>query len=225
MIRELTALALLGALALPARAEDPDDAKAKIQNQLETTKISLEFTDAGLNEVVDFLHEVTQINIVLSKEVQQRVREGELKITLRLEDLQLRAALKLMLSLHDLTAVVRSGVLLIMTKEERGGEVEMKMIDVRDLLMRIEDFAAPEINLRDPNDGDMRGVGITPPDDKPFEHPDSLLEIVRNATGGDTVWGRDGVSIAISNGMLIVAHNPEVLKQVEELVLSLRQYK
>ena len=56
-------------------------------------------------------------------------------------------------------------------------------------------------------------------------HDFAHLEFIRNATGGDTTWGKDGVSISIENGLLIVVHNPEVQKEVQQLILSLRQYK
>jgi len=217
-------LALAGAMALPARADDRD-ARSSILARLESQKISLDFRDAGLDEVMDFLHEVTGINIVLSKAVQDRVRGGELKVDVKLTDMQLRPALKLMLQMHDLTAVVQKGVLLIQSKEERESEAKMEILDVKDLLMRIEDFPGPGLELAAGDDGGPTSI-LTPPEETDaFSSPDSLVDIIRNATGGDAVWGRDMVSLAIQNGMLIIVHNPEVVKEVRDLVIALRQFK
>lgn len=227
MIRRLAAVALLGALALPARAEDPDAVKAEVLNKLENTKISLDFKDTALNEVVDFLHEVTGINFVLSKAVQEKSKGGELKVDIKLEELPLRTALRLMLDLQDLTLVYRKGVLMVETKEERGAEVEMKMYDVKDLLMKIRDFAGPSLELSSGEGGDTPTTGLVEPSESehPFDDPESLVSIIRNATGGDSTWSKDGASIAISNGLLVVVQSESVQKEIQDLIVSLRQFK
>ncbi|MCE9583155.1 MAG: hypothetical protein K8T20_11745 [Planctomycetes bacterium] len=226
MIRKISAMLLAGALSMPVWADDAEETKSKILNRLENTKISLDFKDTALDEVVDFLHEVTQINFVLSKAVREKTKAGELKVDVKLADMQLKSALKLVLELNDLTLVFKNGVLLIETKEERGSEIEMKMFDVKDLMMKIEDFAAPTIELKESTDSVGPSIDIGPePTGHPFESKEKLVEIIRAATGGDSTWGKDGVSIAIENGLLIVAHNPEVQKEVEQLILSLRQFK
>ncbi len=225
MIRKLSAVLLAGTLATPSWADDADDVKAKILNRLENTKISLDFNDTSLEEVIDFLHEVTNINFVLSKDVREKAKNGELKVDVKLSELQLKAALRLVLSMHDLTAVYRNGVVVIETKEERGSEVAMKMYDVKDLMMKIEDFPAPTMELKS-SDEEPMGITIGPDDGgHPFGTVEELVGIIRNATGGDTTWGKDGVSIDIQNGLLIVVHSPEIQKEVQQLILSLRQFK
>lgn len=229
MIGRIGAMLLAGALALPAWAGDVDETKSKIVNRLENTKISLDFKDTNLEEVIDFLHEVTDINFVLSKEVREKAKGGELKVDVKLADMQLKAALKLMLEMHDLTAVYKNGVLVIESMDERGKEVEMKMYDVRDLMMKIEDFPAPTIELgtSEGDAGTPIGITIEPYDSgaHPFESKDELVNIIRNATGGDSTWGKDGVSIAISNGLLVVVQSGEIHKEIQDLIVSLRQFK
>jgi type II secretory pathway component GspD/PulD (secretin) len=224
MNRLLIAFLICAAPAFPARGEE--DQKAKVMGILETTEISLDFKGAPLDEVLDFLHEVTKVNFVLSKGVLEKVKGGELKVDIKLENMQVRKAIRVMLGLHDLVAVYRSGAIVVETKDERASEVEMKMFDVRDLMMRIRDFPGPSLDLAQDQSG-APTVGIAEPDDetRALEDPDTLVEILRNATGGDAVWGLDGVSIEVSNGMLIVSHNPEVLQQLQELIVSLRQFK
>lgn len=227
MIRRLAVVALLAAFALPARADDPDQTKKEILNKLEVTKISLDFNDASLEEVIDFLHEVTGINFVMSKAVQEKARGGELKVDIKLEELPLRTALKLMLEMHDLTLVYRKGVLMVETKEERGSELDMKMYDVKDLLMKIRDFAGPTLELSSGESGSEPTTGLVEPEDgeHPFDDPESLVNIIRNATGGDATWSKDGVSIAINNGLLIVVQSDDIQKEVQQLIVALRQFK
>lgn len=227
MIRKLAVAVLLGAFALPARAEDVDNSKKEILGKLESTKISLDFNDAALEEVIDFLHEVTGINFVMSKTVQEKSRGGELKVDIRLDELPLRTALKLMLDMHDLTLIYRKGVLVVVTKEEHGAELDMRMYDVKDLLMKIRDFPGPGLELSSGEEGSSPTTGLIEPEDgeHPFDDPESLVNIIRNATGGDSVWSKDGASITISNGLLIVVQSQEVQKEVQELIVSLRQFK
>jgi len=228
MIRCLVATAaLFAALALPVRADEVDEKKREIMNKLETTKISLDFKDTNLSEVIDFLHEVTGINFVLSKSVQEKARSGELKVDIKLEDLPLRTALKLLLNLQDLTLVYKKGVLMVETKEERGSEMDMQLYDVKDLLMKIRDFPGPSLELA-AGEGDAGPTtGIIEPEEgaHPFDDPESLVNIIRNATGGDSTWGKDGVSIAISNGLLVVVQSSEIHKEIQALIVSLRQFK
>jgi hypothetical protein len=225
MIRNWVVVLLAGALFSPAWADGADDSKAKIMNRLENTKISLDFSDTSLEEVIDFLHEVADVNFVLSRDVREKCRNGELKVDVKLSEMQLKAALKLILELHELTGVYKNGVIVIETKEERGGEVEMKMYDVKDLMMKIEDFPAPTIELRSSEEEPI-GITIGPDESRhPFTSVEELVGIIRNATGGDSAWGKDGVSIDIQNGLLIVVHNPEVQKEVQQLILALRQFK
>ncbi len=221
------AVLLAGLLVRPAAAGDPDDAKAGIINKLETTKISLDFKDTSLAEVLDFLHEVTGINFVMSKTVLERVRGGELKVDLKLNELKLRTALKLLFDLNDLALVYRKGVLMVETKEERGADTTMKLYDVKDLLMKIHDFPGPGLELSSGEDSASPTTGFVTPEDgeHPFDDPEALVAIIRNATGGDAVWGRDDVSIAISSGMLVVVQSEQVQKEIQELIVSLRQFK
>ncbi len=228
MIRCLVATAaLFVALALPVRADEVDEKKREIMNKLETTKISLDFKDTNLSEVIDFLHEVTGINFVLSKSVQEKARSGELKVDIKLEDLPLRTALKLLLNLQDLTLVYKKGVLMVETKEERGSEMDMQLYDVKDLLMKIRDFPGPSLELAAGEGEAGPTTGIIEPEDSahPFDDPESLVNIIRNATGGDSTWGKDGVSIAISNGLLVVVQSSEIHKEIQALIVSLRQFK
>lgn len=95
----------------PAEGRDPEWEVA-IMRKLETTKIDLDFTDASLEDVVDFLREYSGINI----EIDGKLRaDGTLakKLTIQLRDVTLKTALKLMLSQYGLTSACENHVLLI----------------------------------------------------------------------------------------------------------------
>jgi type II secretory pathway component GspD/PulD (secretin) len=225
-MRKLAVAAFVAAFALQLQAEEPDRVKHEIMNKLESTKISLDFRDTSLDEVMDFLHEVTGINFVMSKNVLEKVRGGEIKINIQLNEITLKTALRLMLDLQDLTLVYQKGVLIVETKEDHGAQVKMRMYDVKDLLMKINDFPGPQLELSSGEEGDSPTTGFIPEEtERPFDDPESLVQIIRNATGGDATWSKDNASIAISSGLLIVVQSDDVQKEVAQLITSLRQFK
>jgi hypothetical protein len=123
--------------------------------------------------------------------------------------------------------VYKKGVLMVETKEERGSEMDMQLYDVKDLLMKIRDFPGPSLELAAGEGEAGPTTGIIEPEEgaHPFDDPESLVNIIRNATGGDSTWGKDGVSIAISNGLLVVVQSSEIHKEIQALIVSLRQFK
>ena len=227
MIRKLVAGIILGSLAGAAGADDADAKKREVLAKLDSVKISLDFKGAQLDEVMEFMHETTQLNFVLSKAVQEKVRNGELKIDIKLDETPLKTALRLMLNLQDLTMAYKRGVFMVETKEERGSEMALNMYDVKDLLMKINDFPGPSLALDSGSDKGPSVVVGEPADEPahPFDDPHALVNIIRNATGGDAVWGKEGCSIDITNGMLVVVQSDDVKKEVQELIISLRQFK
>jgi hypothetical protein len=103
------------------------------------------------------------------------------------------------------------------------------MYDVKDLLMKIRDFPGPSMELAS-TDGDAGGptTGIVEPDETahPFDDPEALVNIIKNATGGDSVWGKDnGATIGISNGLLVVVQSGPLHREIQELIIALRQFK
>src|SRR6185503_7232011 len=108
-------LAFLAALALiggPAFAQD--NVKGEYENKLNNIKVTLDFTNAPLDSVVDYLREISGLNIF----VDSKVREKNLVISIKVTDITLRSIFGLMLKPHDCDIMFKDGVLQVMTKAD-----------------------------------------------------------------------------------------------------------
>lgn len=226
---------ILGVLALSIAGtawaqmgDTPGDSekRAEIVSKLRTMKVSLDFRETPLQDVIDFIREMTGINFVIDQKIYEEVEPDKLTITIKVDDLELRSALKLMLQMRGLTAVYRDGVLLIVTKQSQEENVFMKIYDVRDLLQPVRDFPGPEIALKSGDEEDS-GVGADVFDVGETNSPittDFIVDMIKKSTGGST-WDSDKCSIQVSNGLLIVVQSREVQTEVDHLINLLRQYK
>lgn len=212
-----------------AQSSDLGDAdkRAEILSKLRTMKVSLDFRDTPLQDVIDFIREMTGINFVIDQKVYEETEADKLTITIKVDDLELRSALKLMLQMRGLTAVYRDGVLLIVSQKSQEENVFMKIYDVRDLLQPVRDFAGPNISLATGEDGSPQGIdsaAFNTPENNTAMNPDFIVDTIKKACGGST-WDSDKCSIQISNGMLIVVQSRAVQDEVNGLIDQLRQYK
>ena len=153
----LTAL-ILAATALPALAQDGgaevvDQRKAEVINKLNSMRVSVDFTNTTLEEAVGFLRDFSGLNIIVDAEVYKNQSEDQLKVTLKVKDLLLKSVLKLMLSSRELTAMYKEGVVLVVPKGKIDKAVTLQLYDVRDLLVKIQDFAGPKVELVSPQKG------------------------------------------------------------------------
>ncbi len=93
--------------------ETPKDPTDALIDKVKRTKISLNFQDAPLTDVLMFYREFTRINIILGPEV---ARPEEVMITMKVEELPFDQALDLSLKMHDLDWCVEEGVVIVSTK-------------------------------------------------------------------------------------------------------------
>ncbi len=212
-----------------AQSSDLGDAdkRAEIMSKLRTMKVSLDFRDTPLQDVIDFIREMTGINFVIDQKVYEETEADKLTITIKVDDLELRSALKLMLQMRGLTAVFRDGVLLIVTQKSQEENVFMKIYDVRDLLQPVRDFPGPNISLAQGEDGATSGIdtsAFNTPESNTAITTDFIVDTIKKSCGGST-WDSDKCSIQISNGMLIVVQSRDVHEEVNRLIDQLRQFK
>jgi hypothetical protein len=114
--------------------------------------------------------------------------------------------------------------------------MELKFIDVSDLLHKVPNFAGPDIRVFDPEAcsegaGGGMGGGISFDDDEDYDPfgepfgPDEMTELIK-ANTGDENWpeemGGFG-TIELHRGKLIVCNTPEMVKQVEEIIERIRE--
>jgi hypothetical protein len=200
--------------------------REQIVSKLKNVRISLEFADTPLPEALDFIRSFSGIDFVIDAKVRERYPDDQLKVSLKVRDIPLESALKLLLGSRSLGAVYRDGVLLIVLKEDLDKDVALRMYDVRDLLMKIQDHPGPTIELKPPGTtGGVAGATFSL-DEAPKQLTEEfIVDIVKKNCGGTTWEQNPNASITLSNGLLMVVQSRRVHGEIQQLLGLLRQYK
>jgi len=201
-----------GALVVEAQ----DTVKHEYEGKLSNIKVTLDFQNAPLDQVVDYLREISGMNIFTDS----KVRDKNLVISIKVNEISLLSIFSLMLKPHGCDILFKDGVLQLMTKEDVADKtMKMEIYDCRDILYPISNFPGVDIDL-----GTMAGVITTPPEDAAGgEIP--IEEMVRAHTGGRS-WEENQKAVCkMQNGLLVIKNTPEVHKQVHRLLDLLRANK
>jgi len=228
-MRQTLTLAALLAFAGTAFAQESaqDPRKTEVINKLNSQRISLDFKDAPIEDVVNFLREFTGINFYIDPDIHAKLSEDQLKVTLKVKDLLLKSALKLMLTSKDMTAVYKEGVLVLQHREKAVSSTTMQVYDVRDLLFKLQDFPGPKVELTSASGGGtpLTGATFTLEEPKSVISEEFITEIVKTNTG-DRSWDENpNASINLANGLLVVTQTRKVHEEIKRMLNLLRQYK
>jgi hypothetical protein len=224
--------AILAALAAPALAQeggvDLDPRHAEVVNKLNTMRITVDFKDNSLDEAIGFIRDFSGLNIVIDGEVSTKFTPDQLKVTMRVKDLLLKSCLKLMLSARELTATYKEGVILVVPKGKTDKAVALQIYDVRDLLVKLQDFPGPKVELVSPQaggGGPLTGATFTLEEPKSTISEEFITEMVKQNCG-DRSWDENpNASLTLTNGMLIVSQSRRVHAEIKSFINLLRQFK
>jgi type II secretory pathway component GspD/PulD (secretin) len=213
-MKTLAALALAVLLAGEARAQD--NQKAEYESKLHNIKVTLDFLSAPLDAVVDYLREISGLNLF----VDAKVREKQIVVSIKVSELTLKSVFGLLLKPHGCDTLFKDGVLMLMTKEDVADKtMRMELYDCRDILHPIQNFPGVDIDLNSGSgvvvrDGDETSGGEVP-----------IEEMVRAHTGGRSWEENPKAVVKLQNGLLVIKNTPEVHKQVRRLLDLLRANK
>jgi hypothetical protein len=202
------------AMAMTAGAQDAkrSEAEARMRN----LKLTLDFNNAPIDQVVDYLREVSGLNLF----VDLKVRDKAIVVTLKVAELTLGSVLKLMLQPHGCDVMYREGVVMLMTKEDVADRtMKMEVYDCRDILYPIQHFPGVDIDI-------AAGAGVavvSPTEEQSGEMP--IEELVRTHTGGRSWEENPKAVLRLNNGLLVVKNTPEVHRQVRRVLDLLRANK
>jgi type II secretory pathway component GspD/PulD (secretin) len=207
-------LAIAAALALPLAAQDP--ARETMEAKLKNLRITLDFKDAPLEAAVDYLREISDMNIF----VDAKVREKNLVVNLKVGEIALRSALKLMLGPHGCDTMIKDNVLMIMSRDDVADRtIKLEIYDCRDILYPIKDFPGVDVQLAVTGDVTFIPDGEETGGEMPIE------ELVKAHTGGKSWDENPKCTARLQNGLLVVKNTPEVHRQVVRLLNLLRKHK
>ncbi len=211
------------ALLVAAAAWAGDEGRVDALRKLETMRVSVDFQDVKLSEAVDYLRDVTGLNFVVDPKAAEAGREA--KVRLKAKDLTVKSALKLMLGGRGLAATWREGAVVILPEGELQDPTSLRMYDVRAMLMAIQDFPGPKMELVTPGSGPFSaGVTVSLEEPRRIIEEDFLVTLIRENTGGRS-WEHPKAAITLANGRLVVHQTPAVHREIQSLLARLGQYR
>ena len=129
-----------------------------VYQKLDTTIVSFTFNEQPLEEAVEFLSTLGGVNIVIDK---RKVESGK-TVTLKLANVPLATAVKLLTEQVGLKWRVRDGLVFISDEEGTKAEPVTVVYDVSDLLAVPPNFVGPTIELQSIG-GNRGGQGTSYP--------------------------------------------------------------
>lgn len=227
MSRAIRSIAALLVLTLPAAAQVRLSAEEReMIDRLETTRLTMDFEGAPLEDVIEYVRQATSVNLVVDPEVLRERSPEELRVSLKVRDLPARNVLSLVLDMSRLAWDVQNGVLLVTTEDRRILRPYSHVYDIRDLMFDVKDFPGPDISL---SQGDSEGgvgaiFGEDPDGGDDLTQPDVIMDLLRENCGSGT-WEDDTTGMKVVGGLLVVRQTAEVHREVDRMLDLLRSYK
>jgi len=191
-------------------------------NERLNQRITFEFQDTALEDVINFLRQVTGTTIVVAPDV---AAAGGGTVTLKVKDMRFGDALKWILELTNLKMALQNQAIYI-SSQPIVGAVALRMYDVTDLVSPVRDFPGRELAFNaGAGGGGGGGFSLFKMDaatDAPAVDPEQLVEFIRNNVS-PTTWDTEGVGIEQRGGStLFVSQTPEVHGLLEQLLANMR---
>jgi hypothetical protein len=200
-----------------------DDGARRVREILASRRITLDFQGARLSEVIAYFQEFSGLNFHIDAEA-GRDRDED-RIAIKVKDVSLRTALKLVLNPRDLGCVYRDGVLVVTTKARLAASTVTRVYDIRDLQFQLQDFPGPKFELDYKMPGIDAGLLGQHEDPKGGFDSETLIDLIK--TNLDPRSWEDGaeVSISVAGGLLVVSQSRSIHEELARFLDLLRQYK
>jgi len=207
--------------------DSPEAAATK--NKLRTDRISFNFTGAPFGDVIRFINDAKQLNIVVDPAVAPEL--DSIPITLNLQDVTIETALKtLTKSTANLTYVVQGTVVFVCKADSAAARPKpiIQVHSIGDLTVPLTNFVAPDLNLlpsKAEESEDQPKFGKASEGVAPFGGADKVQELVQKNVATEDYWSSEGVSIAPhGEDKLLVIAAPDVQRQVTAFLNDLRAF-
>ncbi len=193
----------------------PED--QEIVDKLRSIRITIDMQNAGLNAVVDYIREISGLNFVIDNKAIENPEQEV--ISIKVTDIILDGALKLMLNPKNKAHVVDGGVVIITSQDALKKKVRLELYDVQDLTYGLQDFPGVDISLA------QDSIGTTATTEEGAKQQftgDDLANLIKNTIEKDNWEEADGKSIAFNNGLLIVRNTVPIHKKIQKFLSDLR---
>ena len=130
--------------------EEDREAMRQVYRALDGRRVSVNFDKTPFRDCMNFLRDISDLNIVVSKRARAQLEDDGVEVTLRLRDLKLRNVFELLLkqASKDLRYGIRHGVLFVALDEEwKQDTMILELYDVADLLHGAPDYPGPHMGL------------------------------------------------------------------------------
>jgi type II secretory pathway component GspD/PulD (secretin) len=208
-----------------AGEEDPDI--LAINRKLDTMKIDLAFENTKLEDILAFIRDFSGLNIILDAAVREKV-DPEKAITFKVKDLVLKNVLKLLLAQFQLDyRITEEKVVLLTDPKSAGGGNILELHDIRDILVKLQDFGGPRVELVSPSaggGGPLTGATFTL--DEPKESSvgeEQIVDLIKENIAPGTWEGEQSIE-KTPNQQLLVNAPPRVHRELREFLGKLRSY-
>ena len=131
----------------------PQEWEARIKEAM-GTKISFDFVETPLQDVISFISSLTDVTIVLDSEA---IKDEPPTVTLRVNDMRLEAALNWVLKLVSLKYTLKDEAIFVSKPERIHDKPILRMYDVTDLTIDIKNFQGRQQALA--SDGGYSSTG------------------------------------------------------------------
>jgi len=176
----------------PAAAAQPDAAKRVRFQSTMSRKISLDFDKTPVLDAIDFLRDMSGVNIIVSPEAAEAAAEAT--ISLKVADMDIKTALEWVLRLGRLHSSIRAGAIYVTDRPDPT--LELRTYDVRDLMFSLRDYASQEFTMSGAGagggaGGGLSGLGGGGDDEEEYDMPQragDLIKLIINICE-PTSWG------------------------------------
>jgi tetratricopeptide (TPR) repeat protein len=207
-----------------ASEEDPEI--LGMNRKLDTMKMDIGLETAKLEDIIAFIRDFTGMNIIIDAGVRDKV-DLEKQITFKVKDLVLKNVLKLLLSQYGLDfTITEEKVVLITTPDQAGGKPILELHDIRDILVKIQDFPGPKVELTSASGGGTPLTGATFTLEEPKESSvgeEQIVDLIKENIMPGTWEGQYTIE-KTPNQQLLVSHTPRAHRELREFLQKLRSY-
>ena len=192
-------------------------------NERLNQKVTFNFEDASMEDVILFLRQTTGTTIILLPDV-----TAAPPVKLKVDGMRFGDALKWILEGASLKMALQNEAIII-SSQPIVGAISLRMYDVTDLMSPVEDFPGKELAISAAGGGGGAGGGAfnlfkmdAAKADPGGSTPDELIKFIKDNVAKAT-WETPGMGIDMRGGStLFVSQTPETHALVEQLLASMR---